>query len=971
MWTPWPDRFRLSRAVHSGPDSRVVRAIDGWAGRTRLLKWSSLPIAMRELGALRACAGGPVPRVHDVASDGRGQVFWTMSVLPGRQLLGRCSGSNAWARAAVASLTALAEIHSRGVLHGDLKPEHVRISGGVRPRARFLDFGSSFGGGPWAREGDRSHTPGFTAPEVFRGWLIDERADLYSLAHVLRECIPDSGLPPTWGDWLSRMESDSMGDRPASAHAALETFVACGGPTPTRRGSKSVPWTTDRAVRIDPEETRLLIRSPGEPAAGVLFSAVLEALAEGLAVRAVDSTPLHAAGVLAAVEAPMAEGRLWLSCADPSADLRWTESGRRSAMLDGIRRCGVRVVRVEGLPDFRPSKRGPRRGPVAEPTSLERVRGALGWLAALGDPIEPGIARPCVESRVGRGTWRELLEGGLLAPDPRGGIRRVSWAGAPSASPPPRSVLGTELEMRGPRSRTLALRLRFLSRLARRGRVRELARFRWRWGGEAHAGERWDEVLALAWAPARAPRRLTARTLRLAARRWAPTTVDVPRAHRMLIDAIKSHDPVLAEAEWVRLASDPRPEHALHAEILLAEAALRGRRLDEARTRLWRAADLAGNDRRESGRVKLREAWLERSRGRSPRAESLVLESLRLLPASAPRERALALQHLAAGRAASQPQLALRALRAAARLAHGRAQRMQIQYNLSLLHGELGDLRRALRAAEEGLAQGAERVSTSLWLGLEERRAWALVYLGRARELDDAWWSRLGTVDWERFPSRQVSLLLLRGWQAEQSGDRTASLRERWRAYEAALAQGDPGLRRAARHAVIDAALDLAEPRLLEPWPEGDVEIGLDADDPRVRAATWAARGRADLAVTTLMEAMRDRSRATPVEERLRRAMQCGAHALDVPVSGLQKGVLAELRRVRGGTPWGAVPAATLARSWYLEARIARSLGRREPARRALSRSESLARRARSRILLAQILRTDAEWGLESVRATG
>lgn len=971
MWNPWPDRFHGNGSAHASADSLVVRALDRWAGRVRILKCAPLPDAMRELGALLACAGGPVARVHDVAADGHGRVFWSMSVVPGRPLAGPCSGAADWARAALGALVAIGEIHARGVLHGDLKPEHVRFTEGARPRARLLDFGSSFGGA-WAGEGERSHTPGFTAPEVLRGWLIDERADLYSVARILERCAPASGLPRVRSDWLAALGAESVRERPRSAREALEAFDAS-----ARAGRRAtvaaVPAGPDDAPRVDVPAgaMRLLVRAPGIARTGVLLPAVLESVADGRAVRATDTTPMRAAGVRAAIDATVEDGRTWLCCTDPSADLRWTEPERRAALLDGMRRRGFRAARVDGLPEFRLRSPRARRVRGADARGLERVRRALGWVAALGEPIEPAIARPCVESRVGPGAWGELREGGLLAPDARGGLRVVRWPDAPTASLPPRAAVESELEILGPRSRTLALRLRFLAGLARRGRAGELARFRWRWGGEAHSAERWDEVIALAWAPSRVPRRLTSRALALAVRRWAPTRDDEPRARRMLIDAIKSHEPALAEAEWARLGSDPRPEHALHAELLLAEAALRGRRLEEARARLRRAADLAANDRRERGRVTLREAWLERSLGRPRRAEALVLESLRLLPASAPRERALALQHLAAGRAANRPRLALRNLRAAAALARGRAQRMQIQYNLSLLHGDLGELRRSLRAAEAGLAPGVERVSTSLWLGLEERRAWALVYLGRAPELDDAWWSKLGAVDWQRFPSRHVSLLLLRGWQAEQAGDRTASLRDRWRAYEVALEQGDPGLRRAACHAVIDAAIELDEPRLLGAWSDPHAGPALEGEDPRVRAAAWAARGRADLAVATLRQATRDRRHATMTEDPLRRAMQCGAHVLGVPDAALRQQVLAELRRARRRTPWGAVPPATLARAWFLEARIVRALGRREPARRALARSESLARRARSRILLAQILRTDATWQLGSVDSAG
>ncbi|MFC3862034.1 serine/threonine-protein kinase [Deinococcus antarcticus] len=97
-----------------------------------------------------------------------------------------------------AVLRAVAYMHSRGVVHQDLKPENVMLLNGepAAHHVRVMDFGMSH-----ARHlhldihsGTRMGTPHFMAPEQFQGVRGDPRSDLYSVGVLLFDCL--AGHPP-------------------------------------------------------------------------------------------------------------------------------------------------------------------------------------------------------------------------------------------------------------------------------------------------------------------------------------------------------------------------------------------------------------------------------------------------------------------------------------------------------------------------------------------------------------------------------------------------------------------------------------------------------------------------------------------------------------------------------------------------------------------------------------------------------
>ena len=93
---------------------------------------------------------------------------------------------------------ALDAAHRRGLVHRDVKPANVLISGDERRHVYLTDFGltknmTSAGGGP-TKTGQLLGTLDYAPPEQIEGRPVDPRADVYSLGCVLFHAA--TGRPP-------------------------------------------------------------------------------------------------------------------------------------------------------------------------------------------------------------------------------------------------------------------------------------------------------------------------------------------------------------------------------------------------------------------------------------------------------------------------------------------------------------------------------------------------------------------------------------------------------------------------------------------------------------------------------------------------------------------------------------------------------------------------------------------------------
>lgn len=96
-------------------------------------------------------------------------------------------------------LSALSYIHSKKILHGDLKPSNVMVEGAGIPagrRIKLLDFGLSkpMESSAARRSEGFSGTLEYSAPEILSGEAADARSDFYALGVILYELL--SGRNP-------------------------------------------------------------------------------------------------------------------------------------------------------------------------------------------------------------------------------------------------------------------------------------------------------------------------------------------------------------------------------------------------------------------------------------------------------------------------------------------------------------------------------------------------------------------------------------------------------------------------------------------------------------------------------------------------------------------------------------------------------------------------------------------------------
>lgn len=137
-----------------------------------------------------------------------------------------------------ALVQALAHAHANGVLHLDIKPANVLID--RAGHVKLADFGMATLASAAGFGGARGGTIGYMPPEQLEGLAVDERADVFSLAAVLYECLCGNApfVAATPADSLALIESGAeapselLPELPADAEAALLQALS---PTPAVR----------------------------------------------------------------------------------------------------------------------------------------------------------------------------------------------------------------------------------------------------------------------------------------------------------------------------------------------------------------------------------------------------------------------------------------------------------------------------------------------------------------------------------------------------------------------------------------------------------------------------------------------------------------------------------------------------------------------------------------------------------------
>ncbi len=219
-------RYRLERRIGQGGMAEVWVAVDEQLDRRVAVKWLKPNLATDAVVAERfrreaiAVAGLNHPNivsVHDVFEhDGRQAVV--MQLVEGRSLRQvldsqKRLGPELTIHVGASVAAALDAAHGAGFVHRDVKPGNILVT--EDGRVLLTDFGIAKGldglEADLTSDNVMMGTAKYLSPEQVRGNKLDGRADLYSLALVLYECL--AGRVPFLGQSdadtaLARLQRD-------------------------------------------------------------------------------------------------------------------------------------------------------------------------------------------------------------------------------------------------------------------------------------------------------------------------------------------------------------------------------------------------------------------------------------------------------------------------------------------------------------------------------------------------------------------------------------------------------------------------------------------------------------------------------------------------------------------------------------------------------------------------------------------
>jgi eukaryotic-like serine/threonine-protein kinase len=230
--------YRILERLGSGGMGVVYKAEDTKLKRTVALKFlppdltSDEPATGRFIHEAQTASSLDHPNIctiHEIDRTENGRLFIVMACYEGETLKKRIQRGPMKIQDAIEIALqvahGLAKAHEHGIVHRDIYPSNIMITGdGI---VKIIDFGLAklAGRTRLTREGTTVGTVAYLSPEQARGDAVDHRTDIWSLGVVMYEML--TGEPPFKSDYEQAVIYSILNEEP-KAPSTLRPCVPAG-----------------------------------------------------------------------------------------------------------------------------------------------------------------------------------------------------------------------------------------------------------------------------------------------------------------------------------------------------------------------------------------------------------------------------------------------------------------------------------------------------------------------------------------------------------------------------------------------------------------------------------------------------------------------------------------------------------------------------------------------------------------------